>query len=98
MAATKQFSWGMKNHFNFDAELRKRRVVTYPPRQITEHRQETDIEMRTLSFVFAFVLAGTSLAGSPDGGLPGNGTFAYSSPPIVSVAPSIIVIVSLRRR
>lgn len=50
--------------------------------------------MRTLSFVFAFVLAGTGLAGSPDGGLPGNGTFAYSSPPIVSGAPSIIVAAS----
>ena len=37
--------------------------------------------MRTLSFflAFAFVLAGSNLAGSPDGSLPGIGTFAVSS-------------------
>ena len=36
--------------------------------------------MRTLSFIlaFAFVLAGPSMAGSSDSGLPGVGTFAYN--------------------
>ena len=35
--------------------------------------------MRTISFIlaFAFVLAGPSMAGCPDQGLPGIGTFAY---------------------
>lgn len=87
---------GDETIFNFDAELRKRRVVTYPPTKMADRadKKTGDSQMRTLSFVFAFVLAGTSLAGSPDGGVPGNGTFAYSSPPIVSVAPSIIVAAS----
>ena len=45
--------------------------------------------MRTLSFIlaFAFVLAGPTLAGSPDSSLPGVGTFAYSGSPIVTSAP-----------
>lgn len=49
--------------------------------------------MRTLNFVlaFGFVLAGTTLAGSPDGRLPGIGTFAYNSSPIVTVTPAIVV-------
>ena len=40
--------------------------------------------MRTLSFMlaFAFVLAGPSLAGFSDNGLPGVGTFAYNGSPI----------------
>ena len=35
--------------------------------------------MRTLGFIvtFAFILAGPTLAGSSDGGMPGMGTFAY---------------------
>ena len=43
--------------------------------------------MRTLSFIlaFAFVLAGPSMAGSADSGLPGVGTFAYSGLPIASL-------------
>ncbi|MGO8912587.1 MAG: hypothetical protein ACLQDM_25120 [Bradyrhizobium sp.] len=49
--------------------------------------------MRTLSFLlaFAFVLAGPTLAGAPDGSLPGIGTFAYSDSPIVTAAPSLVV-------
>jgi hypothetical protein len=40
--------------------------------------------MRTLSFILAvaFVLAGPSIAGSSDTGLPGVGTFAYNGSPI----------------
>ena len=50
--------------------------------------------MRTLSFIlaFAFVLAGPSMAGSSDSGLPGIGTFAYSGSPIVTSAPQAIVV------
>jgi len=44
--------------------------------------------MRTLSFIlaFGFVLAGPSIAGSSDTGLPGIGTFAYTSSPIAASA------------
>jgi hypothetical protein len=50
--------------------------------------------MRTLSFIlaFAFVLAGPSMAGSPDSGLPGIGTFAYNGSPIASPAPRTILV------
>jgi len=50
--------------------------------------------MRTLSFILAitFVIAGPSIAGSPDNGLPGVGTFAYDGPPIVPLVPSGIVV------
>ncbi|WP_445221902.1 hypothetical protein ACKWRH_19430 [Bradyrhizobium sp. Pa8] len=51
--------------------------------------------MRTLSFIlaFAFVLAGSSFAGSPDGNLPGVGTFKYSgSPPVIAPASQPIVV------
>jgi len=50
--------------------------------------------MRTLSFLFAlgFVLVVPSIAGSPDNGLPGVGTFAYDGPPIVPLASSAIVV------
>ena len=50
--------------------------------------------MRTMSFIlaFAFVLAGPSMAGSSDQGLPGIGTFAYNGSPIVTTAPQAIVV------
>jgi hypothetical protein len=50
--------------------------------------------MRTLSFIlaFAFVVAGPSMAGSLESGLPGIGTFAYSGSPIVTSAPQAIVV------
>ena len=40
--------------------------------------------MRTTSFIlaFAFILAGPSMAGSSDPGLPGVGTFAYNGSPV----------------
>jgi hypothetical protein len=53
--------------------------------------------MRTLSFIlaFAFVLAGPSLAGSSDTGLPGIGTFAYNGSPIAT-ADAPMVLASIR--
>jgi hypothetical protein len=53
-----------------------------------------DSQMRTLSFMlaFAFVLAGSSLSGSSDVGLPGIGAFAYNGSPIVTSAPEAIVV------
>ncbi len=50
--------------------------------------------MRTLSFIlaFAFMLAGPSVAGTRDGGLPGIGAFAYSGAAVATVAlPSLLV-------
>jgi len=49
--------------------------------------------MRTLTFflAFAFVLAGPTLAGISDGGLPGIGTFGYQAAPTVTAASSIVV-------
>jgi len=49
--------------------------------------------MRTIRFIlaFAFILGGPTLAGAPDGGLPGIGTFAYDAGPIVAASPSIVV-------
>ena len=50
--------------------------------------------MRTVSFILAFVfmVAGTSMAGSVEGGLPGVGTFSYNGTP-VSPAQTLIVAV-----
>jgi hypothetical protein len=54
-----------------------------------------DGQMRTMSFIlaFAFVLAGSSLAGSADTGLPGIGTFSYNGSP---VAPPQAMVVAAR--
>ena len=42
--------------------------------------------MRTISFIlaFAFVVAGSSMAGSAENGLPGIGTFSYNGSPVVA--------------
>jgi hypothetical protein len=52
-----------------------------------------ETSMRTFSFIlaFAFVLAGPSLPGSSDDGLPGIGTFAYNGSLIAaSDAPMVV--------
>lgn len=48
--------------------------------------------MRTISFIlaFAFILAGPSMAGSSDNGLPGIGTFSYNGSPIATAAPLLV--------
>ena len=48
--------------------------------------------MRPISFIlaFAFVVVGSSLAGSSDNGLPGIGTFSYSGSPIITSAPMVV--------
>ena len=50
--------------------------------------------MRTTSFIlaFAFILAGPSMAGSSDQGLPGVGTFAYNGSPVANPAPQPMVV------
>ncbi len=56
--------------------------------------QNGDSQMRTLSFILAlaFVVAGSSLAGSSQAGLPGIGTFAYNGSPIAASAAQAIVV------
>jgi len=51
--------------------------------------------MRTASFIlaFVFVVAGSSMAGSVESGLPGVGTFSYNGTP---VTPSQSLIVAVR--
>lgn len=53
-----------------------------------------DSQMRTFSFIlaFAFILAGPTLAGSSDNGLPGVGTFAYNGSPVVADASQAVVV------
>ena len=53
--------------------------------------------MRTISFMlaFAFILAGPSIAGSSDQGLPGIGTFSYNGAPVAPSAPQPIVVAAV---
>lgn len=48
--------------------------------------------MRTLSYVIIFVsmLAGPSMAGSPDRDMPGIGTFTYCGSPIATPMPKVM--------
>jgi hypothetical protein len=50
--------------------------------------------MRTISFIlgFAFVLAGPSMAGTSDNGLPGIGTFAYQGSSVTVAASQLLVV------
>ncbi|MBN8987647.1 MAG: hypothetical protein J0H42_05355 [Rhizobiales bacterium] len=54
--------------------------------------------MRTISFIlaFAFILAGPSMAGSADQGLPGIGTFSYTGAPLTISAPQPIIVAAAR--
>ena len=47
--------------------------------------------MRTVSFIlaFVFVIAGSSMAGSAENGLPGAGTFSYNG---TSVVPQTLLV------
>ena len=50
--------------------------------------------MRTISFIlaFAFILAGPSMSGSSENGLPGIGTFSYSGSPVTVSAPQPMLV------
>ncbi len=73
----------------------------HPVNQTAErrHAETGDIQMRTLSFMlaFVFVLAGPSIAGSSDGALPGIGTFAYTGSSIASSPPKRIMVAAAER-
>jgi hypothetical protein len=90
LRATKPF-WA------FGAELRKPRMVIKRPTNNGARRrqgQTGDSQMRTMSFIlaFAFVVAGSSMAGSAETGLPGIGTFSYNGAPVTTTAPHALVV------
>jgi hypothetical protein len=90
---TKQFSPATKPFPAFGADIRKHRLDINPT---TKRRDSAasgtgDSQMRTLSFILAFVLAGPSIAGSSDTTLPGIGTFAYSGSQVVASPHAMVV-------
>jgi hypothetical protein len=78
----------------FGADVRKQRmVINFATRTAASAGIQTgDSQMRTLTFIlaFGFVLAGPSIAGLADSGLPGIGSFSYTGSPVV--APAAIVV------
>jgi hypothetical protein len=92
---TKQISEAMKPFSAFGADIRKQPTVIRFQRNGGDAGTESgDRPMRTISFIlaFAFILAGPSIAGSSDNGLPGIGTFSYNGSPATTPAPQPIVV------
>jgi hypothetical protein len=93
--ATKQISGLTKPFPVFGANIRKQRLVINCTTKTagSAGSQTGDSQMRTLSFIlaFAFILAGPSMAGSSDKGLPGIGTFAYNGSPVVAAPQALVV-------
>jgi len=86
---TKQISTGTKPFSAFGADIRKQRTVIKLPTNGGDAGTQTgDSQMRTISFIlaFAFIMAGPSMAGSSENGLPGIGTFSYNGSPVVPTA------------
>jgi hypothetical protein len=78
----------------FGADIRKQRMVIKPPtkRRATPAPKTGDSQMRTLSFILAFVFVlAPSVAGLSDS-LPGIGSFAYNGSPIVTSASQALVV------
>ena len=50
--------------------------------------------MRTISFIlaFAFVVAGSPMAGSAEDDLPGVGTFSYNGSPVVASHALVVAV------
>jgi hypothetical protein len=94
--ATKQISGATKPLFLLAQNSGNAAWLSRRPqeRRTTLVATSGDSQMRILSFILAmaFVIAGPSIAGSSDNGLPGVGTFAYDGPPIVPMVPSAIVV------
>jgi hypothetical protein len=95
-STTKQISGATKPFPAFGADIRKQRMVinSATKRRAASALETGDSQMRTLSFLlaFGFVLAGPSMAGSSDGGVPGIGTFAYNGSSIATSAPEAIIV------
>jgi hypothetical protein len=96
---TKQFSPAMKPFSPFGADIRKQPLaITLANETAGTPATETgDRQMRTISFIlaFAFILAGPSMAGSSDHGLPGIGTFSYNGAPAANSTPQPIVVAAV---
>ncbi len=96
-AATKQFSSATKPFFAFCADIRKPRVVIDLTTKTADSadRPTGERHMRILSVILAVAfLVVPSMAGAPDGSLPGVGTFEYNGGPGVhSVAQVTLVAV-----
>jgi hypothetical protein len=95
LLVTKQFS-ARRNHFGLLAQNSgNARWLSSAPTKDGAKRpqgQTGDCQMRTISLIlaFAFVVAGSSMAGSAENGLPGVGTFSYNGSPVVA-SHSIVV-------
>jgi hypothetical protein len=96
--ATKQFS-RPRNHFRLFAQNSRNPWWLSSDQQNTGGMRRTgksgEKSMRTASFIlaFVFVVAGSSMAGSVESGLPGVGTFSYNG---TAVAPSQTLTVAAR--
>jgi hypothetical protein len=85
----------MKPFSPFGADIRKQPlVITLPTNGGDAGTGTGDSQMRTISFIlaFAFILAGPSVAGSSENGLPGVGTFSYNAMPVTVSAPQPMVV------
>jgi len=89
----KQFCCATKPFSVFRADIRKQPLVIKPAPKRTGSRTWRK-QMRTVSFIlaFAFILAGPSMAGSSDNGLPGIGTFSYNGSPVATAGPDALVV------
>ena len=91
---TKQILTATKPFSACRAEPRKPGMIIKAPtnRRTAPKLCPETVKMRPLSFIlaFAFVMAGPSLVGSSDSGLPGTGTFSYNGSPIVTSAPMVV--------
>jgi len=94
--ATKQFS-APRNHFQLFAQNSGNRAWLSSDQQNDgakrQQGQPGDSKMRTISLIltFAFVVAGSSMAGSSEAGLPGIGTFSYNGSPLTTASHTLVV-------
>jgi hypothetical protein len=69
---------------------RPRTIGSWQASYFSDPTKETP--MRALSYVIALILllTGPSLAGTPDGDLPGIGTFTYNGSPVPNQAATVM--------
>jgi hypothetical protein len=94
-ATTKQIL-AARNHFLLAVQNSGNRGWLSRDKQMTAQKPSDQVpgdnHMRTVSFILAlaFVVAGPSMAGSVQSGLPGVGTFSYNGSPVVTQLPLVI--------
>jgi hypothetical protein len=95
--ATKQFPW-RRNHFSLAAQNGRHRpwlIRSQRDRLMSTGRAgPRGGQMKILSYIIAcaLLLAGSTMAGSVDTGLPGIGTFHYSAVPMTTSASRAIAL------